>query len=185
MARGRLLSAPGSGAFPRPSRFARRAGTSASSNGRPSCASWDSVSALRRMRWPPSRSLEWPTRCWREASEPTRGEVRRMDGTVLKRGALPRGILGGPFVVAMRPALYGALLDAVGVDTITPAAEATGFTVDGDRRHCIWPTAPAPKAISSSVPTAFDRTSAGSFIRPSLHRAPAASSASAVPSTEQ
>jgi 2-polyprenyl-6-methoxyphenol hydroxylase and related FAD-dependent oxidoreductases len=65
--------------------------------------------------------------------EPTRGEVRRMNGTVLKRAAIPRGILGGPFVVAMRPALYGALLDAVGVDTVTAGIEATGFTVHGDR----------------------------------------------------
>ncbi len=65
--------------------------------------------------------------------EPTRGEVRRMNGTVLKRAAIPRGILGGPFVVAMRPALYGALLDAVGVDTVTPGIEATGFIVHGDR----------------------------------------------------
>jgi 2-polyprenyl-6-methoxyphenol hydroxylase-like FAD-dependent oxidoreductase len=65
--------------------------------------------------------------------EPTRGELRRMNGTVLKRAAIPRGILGGPFVVAMRPALYGALLDAVGGDTVTPGVEATGFTVHGDR----------------------------------------------------
>ena len=65
--------------------------------------------------------------------EPTRGEIRRMDGTVLKRAEIPRRILGGPFVVAMRPALYGALLDAVGVDTIIPGSEATGFTVDGER----------------------------------------------------
>ena len=65
--------------------------------------------------------------------QPARGELRRMDGTVLKRATLPRGILGGPFVVAMRPALYGALLDAVGVATVTSGVEATGFTVDGDR----------------------------------------------------
>jgi 2-polyprenyl-6-methoxyphenol hydroxylase-like FAD-dependent oxidoreductase len=56
-----------------------------------------------------------------------------MNGTVLRRAAIPRGILGGPFVVAMRPALYGTLLDAVGVDTVTPGIEATGFTVHGDR----------------------------------------------------
>jgi 2-polyprenyl-6-methoxyphenol hydroxylase-like FAD-dependent oxidoreductase len=65
--------------------------------------------------------------------EPTRGEVRRMDGTVLKRAAWPPRILGGPFVVAMRPALYGALLDAVGADAITSGSEATGFTVTGPR----------------------------------------------------
>ena len=65
--------------------------------------------------------------------EPTRGEVRRMDGTVLKRAAWPPGVLGGPFVVAMRPALYGALLDAVGAETVTPESEATGFSVSGGR----------------------------------------------------
>ena len=56
-----------------------------------------------------------------------------MDGTVLKRAAWPRGILGGPFVVAMRPDLYGALLDAVGAGTVTPGSHAAGFTVRGDR----------------------------------------------------
>src|SRR5262245_44533236 len=56
--------------------------------------------------------------------QPARAEVRRMDGTVLKRADVPRGILGGPFAVAMRPDLYGALLDAVGADTVTAASEA-------------------------------------------------------------
>jgi 2-polyprenyl-6-methoxyphenol hydroxylase-like FAD-dependent oxidoreductase len=65
--------------------------------------------------------------------EPTSAEGRRLDGTVLKRVTLPRGVLGGPFVMAMRPALYGALLDAVGTDTITPGIEATGFIVRADR----------------------------------------------------
>jgi 2-polyprenyl-6-methoxyphenol hydroxylase-like FAD-dependent oxidoreductase len=61
--------------------------------------------------------------------EPTRGEMRRMDGTVLKRAAWPRGILGGPFVIAMRPALYGSLLDAVGADSVAGGHEALGFTL--------------------------------------------------------
>lgn len=65
--------------------------------------------------------------------EPTRGEMRRMDGTVLKRASWPRGILGGPFVIAMRPALYGSLLDAVGADSVSAGSEATGFTVNGRR----------------------------------------------------
>lgn len=65
--------------------------------------------------------------------EPASGEVRRMDGTVLKRGTIPRRILGGPFVVAMRPALYGALLDAVGPGTVTSGSEATGFTATRQR----------------------------------------------------
>ena len=65
--------------------------------------------------------------------EPSRAEARRMDGTVLKRAEVPRGILGGPFVMAMRPALYGALLEAVGSETVRPGSEATGFTLAGPR----------------------------------------------------
>ena len=65
---------------------------------------------------------------------PTRGEVRRMDGTVLKRAEFPPPeALGGRMVIALRPALHGALLDAVGVDAITLANEATDFTLNGDR----------------------------------------------------
>ena len=65
---------------------------------------------------------------------PTRGEVRRMDGTVLKRAeAPPPETLGGPMVVARRPALHGALLEAVGLDAITFGSEVSGFTTDGDR----------------------------------------------------
>jgi 2-polyprenyl-6-methoxyphenol hydroxylase-like FAD-dependent oxidoreductase len=64
--------------------------------------------------------------------QPACGEIRRMDGTVLKRAAWPRGVLGGPFAVAMRPDLYGALLDAVGADTVAAGSEATGFTADAE-----------------------------------------------------
>lgn len=65
--------------------------------------------------------------------EPASGEMRRMDGTILKRATIPRGILGGPFVIAMRTALYGALLDAAGIDVVTASNEATGFTQRGRR----------------------------------------------------
>ncbi len=67
------------------------------------------------------------------AFEPLRAEARRMDGTVLKRIEIPRGILGGPLAVAMRPAVYGALLEAAGPGTVRPGSEATGFTVAGPR----------------------------------------------------
>jgi 2-polyprenyl-6-methoxyphenol hydroxylase-like FAD-dependent oxidoreductase len=64
--------------------------------------------------------------------EPTHGQIRRMDGTVLKRADFPpRQALGGPMVMALRPALHGALLDAVGEDTIALGREATGFTLTG------------------------------------------------------
>jgi 2-polyprenyl-6-methoxyphenol hydroxylase-like FAD-dependent oxidoreductase len=63
-----------------------------------------------------------------------RGEVRRMDGTVVKRTAFPPpGALGGPMVMALRPALHGALLDAVGIDAIMLETEVTGFTVSRNR----------------------------------------------------
>jgi 2-polyprenyl-6-methoxyphenol hydroxylase-like FAD-dependent oxidoreductase len=69
------------------------------------------------------------------AHTPTRGEVRRPDGTVLKRAELPgaESMRGGPVVMALRPALHGALLDAVGMEAITLGSEATGFTQQGDR----------------------------------------------------
>jgi 2-polyprenyl-6-methoxyphenol hydroxylase-like FAD-dependent oxidoreductase len=69
------------------------------------------------------------------AHSPTRGEVRHPDGTVLKRAEIPdaEAALGGPTVIALRPALHGALLDAVGLDTIALGSEATGFTQQGGR----------------------------------------------------
>jgi 2-polyprenyl-6-methoxyphenol hydroxylase-like FAD-dependent oxidoreductase len=63
--------------------------------------------------------------------EPARAEMRRMDGTVLKRADLPPGILGGPFVVAMRPSLYGSLLEAADASSVAPGSEAAGFSVNG------------------------------------------------------
>jgi len=65
--------------------------------------------------------------------EPRRGELRRLDGTVLKRAELPPGALGGPMVLALRPALHGALLEAVGMAAIALQSSATGFTVIDDR----------------------------------------------------
>ena len=65
---------------------------------------------------------------------PTRGELRRMDGTVLKRGEFPPPeVLGGPTVVALRPALHGALLEAVGPDAIALGSRVTAFSAAGER----------------------------------------------------
>jgi len=64
---------------------------------------------------------------------PTRAELRRMDGTVLKRAELVPGALGGPFLIALRPALHGALLDALGGDGLSLDREAASFTVAGSR----------------------------------------------------
>ena len=66
--------------------------------------------------------------------EPTGAEARRPDGTVLKRVTIPRGVLGGPFVMAMRPAVYGALLEAVGMETVTASSSGrTRFSTTGHR----------------------------------------------------
>ena len=65
---------------------------------------------------------------------PLHGEVRQMNGTVLKRAALPGGdVLGGRTMVALRPALHGALLDAVGLAAISLGREAVGLSIDGLR----------------------------------------------------
>ena len=64
---------------------------------------------------------------------PGRGEFRRTDGSILKRAELPPNTLGGPLLVALRPALHGALLDAVGVDAISLNSKVAGFTAAEDR----------------------------------------------------
>ena len=65
---------------------------------------------------------------------PTRGEARRMDGTVLKRMDSPSPeVMGGPTVVALRSAVHGALLEPVGEHKVTLGCEATGFWVEGNR----------------------------------------------------
>jgi 2-polyprenyl-6-methoxyphenol hydroxylase-like FAD-dependent oxidoreductase len=64
---------------------------------------------------------------------PRRGEVRRMDGTVLKRAELPPEALGGPLYMALRPALHGALLEAVGDTSLVLGRGADDFSFAGDR----------------------------------------------------
>ena len=65
--------------------------------------------------------------------EPRRAELRRPDGRILKRVELPPEALGGPMIITLRPALHGALLEAVGMDAITLEGDVTGFTVAGSR----------------------------------------------------
>src|SRR5688572_29962459 len=65
---------------------------------------------------------------------PHRGEIRRMNGTVLKRAELPPDALGGgPLFMALRPALHGALLDAVGPEPLVLGAEASAFSDERGR----------------------------------------------------
>ena len=57
-----------------------------------------------------------------------------MDGTALKRAAFPAPeALGRPTVVALRPALHGALLEAVGPGAVAHGSEAARFTVTDSR----------------------------------------------------
>jgi 2-polyprenyl-6-methoxyphenol hydroxylase-like FAD-dependent oxidoreductase len=63
-----------------------------------------------------------------------RGEIRRMDGSVLKRADVPAAqAIGGTLTIALRPALHGALLEAVGLETISVGSEAVGFAEHGNR----------------------------------------------------
>ena len=96
-----------------------------------------------------------------------RGEVRRMDGTVVKRTAFPPpNALGGPMVMALRPALHGALVDAVGIDAITLDTEVTGFTLN--RNQVTLQTATGDLAEGNLLVGA-DGT--GSVVRRLLHPA--------------
>ena len=59
---------------------------------------------------------------------PTLGEVRRMDGTLLKRVEFPSPeVMGGPTVVALRPALFDVWLAAVPSDALQLGSEVTEF----------------------------------------------------------
>ena len=96
--------------------------------------------------------------------QPTRAELRRMDGTVLKRVDLPRQALRGPMVMALRPVLHGALLEAVGVGTVMPNSEAVGFAVSGDRVSLHLANG---DAIEGDLLVGADGT--GSIVRQVLH----------------
>jgi 2-polyprenyl-6-methoxyphenol hydroxylase-like FAD-dependent oxidoreductase len=65
--------------------------------------------------------------------QPRRGEFRRMDGSVLKRIEMMPGALGGPMLVALRPALHGALLDAVDAAAFDFGTRVIGYDDNGHR----------------------------------------------------
>lgn len=96
--------------------------------------------------------------------QPTRAELRRMDGTVLKRVDLPRQALRGPMVIALRSALHGALLEAVGPGAVTPNSDAVGFTVSGPRVSLQLANG---DAIEGDLLVGADGT--GSIVRQVLH----------------
>jgi 2-polyprenyl-6-methoxyphenol hydroxylase-like FAD-dependent oxidoreductase len=57
-----------------------------------------------------------------------------MDGTPIKRAAFPvEAAMGGRMAIALRPALHGALLEAVGSDAMQSDHEAVRFAQQGER----------------------------------------------------
>ena len=70
----------------------------------------------------------------REGAIATSGEMRRPDGTVLRRFDVTaaRALLDEDVICILRPALHGALFDAVGQDAIELASDVTGFTSTSD-----------------------------------------------------
>jgi 2-polyprenyl-6-methoxyphenol hydroxylase-like FAD-dependent oxidoreductase len=68
---------------------------------------------------------------------PTSGEMRRPDGTVLRRldTVSVRALLDEDTVCILRPALHGAMLDAIGLSSIDVDAPAVGFMARPDGVH--------------------------------------------------
>jgi 2-polyprenyl-6-methoxyphenol hydroxylase-like FAD-dependent oxidoreductase len=92
---------------------------------------------------------------------PRRGEIRRPDGTVVKRLDLPPG---GTTVVALRPALHDALLAAVGRDTVSLHSDATAFTV---RNGVVTLRLASGEDLDGEVLVGADGV--GSMVRRTLH----------------
>ncbi|HYN06423.1 MAG TPA: FAD-dependent monooxygenase [Vicinamibacterales bacterium] len=66
---------------------------------------------------------------------PVKAEVRRPDGTVLRRLDVTRleGSLANSTVIVLRPALHDVLIDALGRDHISFGSDVTGFTLADGR----------------------------------------------------
>jgi 2-polyprenyl-6-methoxyphenol hydroxylase-like FAD-dependent oxidoreductase len=69
------------------------------------------------------------------AFTPTSAEVRHIDGRVIRRfvGRSDVQPTGDTPALVMRPALHGALLDAVGRQAVEVSSDVTGFESDGAR----------------------------------------------------
>ncbi len=74
---------------------------------------------------------------------PARAEIRRTDGRLLRRIELGELVTrkGPRAIVTLRPALHGALLEALPSDVIELNREATGFTLDASGSRCRSPMA--------------------------------------------
>ncbi len=60
-------------------------------------------------------------------------EIRRPDGTCLRRIAVPPARRRPPLVIALRPVVHGMLLDAAGRESLVLNSEAAGFSMTPDR----------------------------------------------------
>lgn len=96
--------------------------------------------------------------------QPRCGEFRRMDGTVLKRVEMPPGSLGGPMLIALRSALHGALLDAVG-----PQAMSLGKRVIGFADHGGNASLQLPDGTTATGDVLIGADGFGSVLRRTLH----------------
>ena len=100
----------------------------------------------------------------------TSGEMRRPDGTVLRRfdTAAARELLDEDAVCILRPVLHGALLDAVGLDAIESSAEASCFAASTDG---VEVTLASGKTARGTILVGADGV--GSSVRRQLHPAEA------------
>jgi len=96
----------------------------------------------------------------------TGGEWRRPDGTLLRRldTQSSRALLDEDTVCILRPVLHGALLDAVGLDSIELSAEATRLTAEP--RGVVLTLADG-RIVAGDLLVGADGVS--SFIRRNLH----------------
>ena len=67
--------------------------------------------------------------------ETTKAEIRRIDGSVIRRFTAQRG---APMVIALRQSLHGALLNAVGADALVLGAEAVDLSAAADEASLVF-----------------------------------------------
>ena len=98
----------------------------------------------------------------------TSGEMRRPDGTVLRRfdTAVARALVDEDTVCILRPVLHGALLDAVGLDAIDVSAEASRFAAASEGVEVMLASG---KAVCGTILIGADGV--GSMVRRQLHPA--------------
>ena len=96
----------------------------------------------------------------------TDGEMRRTDGTVLRRFGLHRlrDLLPEPTVTVLRPVLHGALLDAIPAGALLLGSEVTGVAAAGD---AVDVTLAAGSTLRADLVVGADGV--GSVVRGLLH----------------